>query len=66
MSARKPDGNGWVEIKGNPISKVGVFEYSGGQIDHDGSLGLDPNQIYNMSIDQRKSYQIPNVSNLSN
>lgn len=28
-SARQTDDNGWVEIKDNPISKVGVFEYWG-------------------------------------
>jgi len=40
----EPDENGWFEIKGNPISKVGVFEYSGAQIDP----SLDPNKIYNV------------------
>ena len=43
-SARKYDSNGWPEIKGNPISKVGVFPYLGKQID--GSL--DPDKIYNV------------------
>lgn len=42
-SARKYDDNGWPEIKGNPISKVGVFPYSGAQIGHP---ELDPNKIY--------------------
>ncbi len=41
-SAREYDLNGWAEIKGNPISKVGVFEYSGSQISPD----LEPNKIY--------------------
>lgn len=41
-SSRKADINNFVEIKGNPISKVGVFPYSGAQI----SPELDPNQIY--------------------
>lgn len=41
-TARVRDGNGWIEIKNNPISKVGVFEYSGAQIDD----SLDPNRIY--------------------
>jgi hypothetical protein len=45
-SARIYDINGWMEIKGNPISKVGVFPYSGAQIDTDGTMGLDPNKIY--------------------
>jgi len=31
-SARKADLNGWYEIKGNPLSKVGVFPYSGAQV----------------------------------
>lgn len=31
-SSRIADINGWVEIKGNPISKVGVFPYSGAQV----------------------------------
>ncbi len=43
-SARYEDGNGWAEIKGNPISKVGVFEYSGQQI----SPELEPDRIYNV------------------
>lgn len=43
-SAREKDINGWVEIKGNPISKVGVFPYSGAQI----SADLDPEKIYNV------------------
>lgn len=41
-TARELDVNGWAEIKGNPISKVGVFPYSGAQINSD----LDPNKIY--------------------
>jgi hypothetical protein len=45
-SSRSYDDNGWPEIKGNPISKVGVFPYSGIQIDPDGSLGLTPDKIY--------------------
>lgn len=43
-SARSFDVNGWVEIKGNPLSKVGVFPYSGAQI----SPELDPDKIYNV------------------
>lgn len=34
-SARQYDTNGWPEIKRNPISKVGVFPYSGAQISPD-------------------------------
>lgn len=47
-TARTYDFNGWPEIKGNPLSKVGVFPYSGAQIDPDGSEGLDPNKIYSV------------------
>lgn len=41
-TAREIDTNGWFEVKGNPISKVGVFPYSGR------SLGGSPdkNQTY--------------------
>lgn len=41
-SARVYDLNGWPEIKGNPISKVGVFDYLGADI----SPELVPDQIY--------------------
>jgi uncharacterized protein len=43
-SARVFDLNGWTEIKGNPLSKVGVFPYHGRQI----HPGLDPDKIYNV------------------
>jgi len=46
MTAREVDINGWMEVKGNPISKVGVFPYMGSMADPDGALGLDPNQVY--------------------
>lgn len=46
MTSRKYDENGWMEVKGNPLTKVGIFDYSGGQIDPDGELGLDHNKIY--------------------
>lgn len=42
MSSREYDLNGWAEIKGNPISKVGVFPYLGRQI----SPELEPDKIY--------------------
>ena len=42
MSARKKDINGWFEVNANPISRVGVFFYSGRCISED----LDPNQLY--------------------
>ena len=32
MSARVTDGNGWYEVKRNPLSRVGVFDYSGRQL----------------------------------
>ena len=41
-SNRSYDFNGWAEIVGNPLSKVGVFDYLGSQISPD----LDPNKIY--------------------
>lgn len=31
-SRRAIDTNGWFEVKGNPLSKVGIFDYSGAQI----------------------------------
>lgn len=42
MTARTYDGNGWIEIKNNPISKVGVFPYLGRSI----SAELEPDKIY--------------------
>lgn len=42
-SSRTTDINGYVEIKDNPISKVGVFPYSGAQI---GLTGEQANQIF--------------------
>lgn len=36
MDARATDGNGWFEIKANPISKVGIFPYSGRQLGLEG------------------------------
>jgi hypothetical protein len=43
-SKREKDINGYLEIKENPISKVGVFEYSGKQINDE----LEPDKIYNV------------------
>ena len=40
-SARKYDGNEWFEVKRNPLSKVGVFPYSGRSIG-----AADPDKIY--------------------
>jgi hypothetical protein len=42
QSARKTDLNGFIEIKNNPISKVGVFPYLGKNIDK----SLEPDKIY--------------------
>jgi len=41
-SARLFDTNGWFEVKGNPISKVGVFVYAGSQLPG----APDPGQMY--------------------
>lgn len=43
MDARSYDGNGWFEIKANPISKAGVFPYSGRQL---GLTGPDADRIF--------------------
>lgn len=41
--ARSYDGNGWFEVKDNPISKAGVFPYSGRQL---GLTGPDADRIF--------------------
>lgn len=41
-SAREYDINGWPEVRDNPLTKVGVFEYLGSQISPD----LEPDRIY--------------------
>ncbi len=41
MSKRQYDNNGWLEVKDNPISKVGVFDYMGFEIG-----APNPNQLY--------------------
>lgn len=41
MTARIPDSNGWYEVKDNPISRVGVFDYLGQSCG-----GSDPGHIY--------------------
>lgn len=43
MDAREYDGNGWFEIKANPISKAGIFPYSGRQL---GLTGPDAERIF--------------------
>lgn len=46
--AKDVDINGFWSIKGNPVTKEGVFPYTGKQIDFNGSLGLEPNKLYNV------------------
>ena len=41
-SARIIDDNGWINVEGNPISKVGVFDYLGSEIPG----APDPNKVY--------------------
>lgn len=42
ISKRQHDNNGWYEIQDNPISKVGIFPYSGEQV------GGEPGKLYNV------------------
>lgn len=42
-SARQYDGNGWFEVKRNPLSKAGIFPYSGAQL---GITGPDADRIF--------------------
>lgn len=44
--AKKVDTAGMWTIKGNPITRAGVFLYSGKAIDATGSYGLDPQKLY--------------------
>lgn len=46
MGKSSIDINGYRRQEANPISMVGVFPYTGKQIDYDGSLRLDPHKIY--------------------
>lgn len=41
-SARLLDTNGWYEVKGNPLSKAGIFEYAGRQLPD----APDPDKLY--------------------
>jgi hypothetical protein len=41
MTARVVDNNGFIEIKNNPISRSGIFEYYGSEID-----APNPNKLY--------------------
>jgi hypothetical protein len=42
-AAKIVDGNGWFEVKANPISKAGIFPYSGRQL---GMTGPDADRIF--------------------
>lgn len=42
MDKREYDTNGWFEVKGNPISKVGVFPYRGASLPN----APDPDKVY--------------------
>lgn len=44
ISSRMADLNGWYEVKGNPLSKVGVFPYLGNSLS--GRDDLDPGRVY--------------------
>ncbi|STZ15545.1 Uncharacterized protein conserved in bacteria [Morganella morganii] len=41
MTKRTYDNNGWLEVKDNPISKAGVFDYLGAEIG-----APEPDRIY--------------------
>lgn len=41
-SAQRVDSNGWFEVKDNPLSRVGVFEYLGKQVSPD----LPPDKVF--------------------
>ena len=43
---KKIDESGYWILKANPISRVGVFEYLGSQIDLDGKMGLEKTRRY--------------------
>ena len=45
-SSRKSDINGWYEIQRNPLSKVGIFPYSGASIKKAEDDGVDPGKVY--------------------
>lgn len=44
MDKREYDTNGWFEVKDNPLSKKGIFQYSGRSI----SPECEPDRIYNV------------------
>lgn len=45
MDGRVVDGNGWFEVKANPISKAGIFPYTGRQL---GLGGVNADKIFNV------------------
>lgn len=48
-TARQIDENGYLHIKGCPISSYGIFQYSVAQVDPEGEMGLgDPGRIINV------------------
>jgi len=65
-SNRTVDRNGWVEIKGNPITAVGVFPYRGFEINAPQGMTLEPDKIYYAlrpeeelnNVDAIKSFQL--------
>lgn len=42
QSKREYDANNWYQVHDNPLSKVGIFPYSGSQV------GGDPSRVYNV------------------
>lgn len=46
MTAKNYDVNGWFEIKNNPLSRVGVFPYSGRQLGLEGPAAEKIYQVY--------------------
>jgi hypothetical protein len=48
ITNRKYDINGWFEIQDNPLSKVGVYPYSGAMVDSSGAFGLEPGDVFNV------------------
>jgi len=46
--AKEVDINGFWLIESNPVTKEGVFPYTGAQIDFSGTFGLEPGKIYNV------------------
>jgi len=51
MSDRIEDENGWFEVKGNPLSKVGVFPYSGAQLGLEGEAADKIFAVYRPEVE---------------